>query len=165
MTAPPVLLLVEDHDLVLEFLQCMFLEAGNDVVGINDGVAALTALRTDIDGFSAVMADIQLGSRGPGGWDVGQQARSLAPRLPIVYLTGNDMHDWLARSVAKSALVSKPFRSDYLIQVVANELVEATRSCVRAQQATILPGVGVRNGSMARHSLPQALAGRGRVGT
>jgi CheY-like chemotaxis protein len=84
MTTTPLLLLVEDHDLVLEFLQCMFLEAGYAVTAVSSGVAALAALKADARRFCAVVTDIHLGSTGPSGWEIGR----LSTQLPKALRTG-----------------------------------------------------------------------------
>lgn len=138
MTTPPLLLLVEDHDLVLEFLQCMFLEAGYAVTAVSSGVAALAALKADPQRFCAVVTDIHLGSAGPSGWEIGREARALAPEMPVVYTTAEGTQDWSAKGVSRSTMVRKPFLPDEMVAAVADLLVEAASLSRRSAQSTVL---------------------------
>lgn len=68
-----------------------------------------------------MLTDIQLG-RGPDGWEVARHARELVPEMPVVYISGDSAHEWTARGVPDSIMVSKPFVDAQIITAVSTLL-------------------------------------------
>jgi DNA-binding response OmpR family regulator len=104
----PLLLLVEDEVLIQEMLVDEFADKGFENVVADDGDRALAELEADASRFKAVVTDIKLGE-GPDGWDVGRRARELVPDMPVVYITGDSIHEWSSKGVPDSVVVAKPF--------------------------------------------------------
>jgi CheY-like chemotaxis protein len=104
----PIILLVEDESLIRELLAAEFTDVGFEIVAADDGNRAVAELEANVDRFKAVVTDIKLG-RGPNGWDVARRARELIPDIPVLYITGDSMHEWSSMGVPASALVAKPF--------------------------------------------------------
>ena len=125
-------LLVDDEPLVLDMLEQVLCEAGFEVqTSLTAGEAtALLELNRARD-VSALVTDVNLGSGERSGWEVGQRARELAPRLPVIYVTGDSAHEWSAKGVSGSQLLMKPF--------VGRQVVEALRMAIN-ERATNGPG-------------------------
>ena len=120
----PVLLLVEDEELVQVMLATEFTDTGFETVVANDGNRALAELDADAARFKAVVTDINLGE-GPDGWDVARRARELVADMPVVYITGDSSHDWASKGVPNSVVVSKPFVPAQLSTAVATLITAA----------------------------------------
>jgi DNA-binding NtrC family response regulator len=114
LTFKQTILLVEDETLILNFLCDTFTDAGHAVVVASNGRSALRALETDADRFGGIVTDIKLGV-GPDGWQVGHRARELYPQIRVVYVSGDSGHDWLAKGVPGSLMISKPFAADQIV--------------------------------------------------
>ncbi len=110
MTGVPTILLIEDEFLIRELLASEFADVGFAIVAAGDGDRAVAELEKNANRFTAVITDIKLG-KGPNGWDVARRARELVPDMPVVYITGDSMHEWSSRGVPDSAVIAKPFRA------------------------------------------------------
>lgn len=119
----PLVFLVEDELLIREVLAEELVDAGFEVVVAEDGLAAIAALDVGATRFRALVTDIRLG-RGPDGWDVSRRAREHAPGIPVVYTSGDSMHDWAVRGVPGSVMVTKPFLPADLIAAIARVMAE-----------------------------------------
>jgi DNA-binding response OmpR family regulator len=105
----PTILLIEDEFLIRELLATEFAEVGFAIVAAGDGDGAVAELEKNANRFTAVITDIKLG-KGPNGWDVARRARELVPDMPVVYITGDSIHEWSSRGVPDSAVIAKPFK-------------------------------------------------------
>jgi DNA-binding response OmpR family regulator len=114
----PLLLLVEDEVLIQEMLADEFADKGFENVVADDGDRAIAELEADASRFKAVVTDIKLGE-GPDGWDVGRRARELVPDMPVVYITGDSIHEWSSKGVPDSVVVAKPFAPAQLSTAVS----------------------------------------------
>ncbi len=101
--------------------------AGFQVVEASDGTRANAELDAAAGRFGAVVTDIRLGP-GPDGWAVARHARALAPGVPVVYVSGDSLHDWPQQGVPDSARLTKPFKAAALIRVISG-LLDKTRAC------------------------------------
>ncbi len=110
------ILFIEDDQLccldTCEFLRehgYLITEAHNAAVAFDliDGHAPMEALVTDID-------------LGPGtdGFEVARHARSVYPRLPVVFVSGTAAARHLAEGVDGSEFVSKPFQPQQLMEAL-----------------------------------------------
>ena len=123
-TSTNILLLVED-DLNLKDVLGMALEdQGFKVVLADNGRKAIAELDADGAQFKGVITDIKLGA-GPNGWDVGRRAREILSGIPVVYMSGDSMHEWTVNGVPESVMLQKPFVMAQLITAITTLLNQA----------------------------------------
>ena len=118
--ARPRLLLADDEVLIRELVEESLQEAGYQVVAVSSGVEAFEALDGEGD-FIALVTDINFGGP-PVGWDVAVRAREIRSNIAVVYMTGDSGHEWSARGVPQSTIVTKPFAPSQIAVAVANLL-------------------------------------------
>jgi DNA-binding response OmpR family regulator len=109
------LLLVEDGPLTLLSTKTALEEDGYRVMAMRHGSSALRALDQPLCGL---ITDIRL----PGpfdGWQIAQEARSIWPELPVMYITGEGDDDWPHKSVPGSVILRKPYTARTLRATVA----------------------------------------------
>jgi DNA-binding response OmpR family regulator len=123
MTDAISLLLVDDELLIVHMLEDALKEAGYKVLTAGTGNEAVTALGGE-NGLAGLITDIRLGA-GPDGWDIARHARELKPGFPIVYMTGDSSHDWSARGVPNSVIVSKPFAPAQIVTAISGLINDA----------------------------------------
>lgn len=108
----PVLLMVEDEELLRLVIVDELREAGFHVIEAANGAAALELL-TDDQPIDLLFTDIRM----PGaltGWDVAEQARNLRPELAVIYATG--FSENAPRLVSGSRFFKKPYRVNAIIE-------------------------------------------------
>ena len=119
---PSVLVLIAENEPDIRLvLQASFEDGGFDVLLASSGEEAIAALDANVDTLRALLTDINLESSS-SGWDVARHGRVLNPDLPVVYMTGNDGHDWAALGVPNSVLITKPFAPAQALTAVAQLL-------------------------------------------
>ncbi len=118
------LLLVEDDPLIQTLLETAFTDEGFEVVSTANGTHAIAELSAAHIGLRVVVTDVNLGA-GPNGWDVGRHARELVPDMPILYVSGDSVHEWSSKGVPNSVLVAKPFVIAQVITAIVTLLNEA----------------------------------------
>ena len=93
-------------------------EAGYEVVAAESGVGiAEAALKADV-----LLTDVAL--RGPSGPEVAAEMRRRAPRLRVIYMTGQDPE--VAGALTPTGrLLPKPFKPEQLLEAVRAELDDA----------------------------------------
>jgi CheY-like chemotaxis protein len=74
-----------------------------------------------------VLTDIRVG-QAPDGWQVARRARELVPDMPVVYISGDSAHEWSAKGVPNSIMVTKPFVGAQIITAISTLLNEADLS-------------------------------------
>ena len=109
-----LLMIVEDEAMIREMLTEVFEEGGFDVMPVADGSAALAVLQQKASDLCALVTDVNLGGA-DDGWCVARAARELAPRISVVYITGDSGHRWAAQGVPNSILLQKPFPPGRLV--------------------------------------------------
>lgn len=82
----PRVLLAEDDDVVRFVSERALEHIGYDVVSARDGHEAISLLEARGNDFAAVLLDVHM--PGCGGVGVFRRARTLFPRLPVVFITG-----------------------------------------------------------------------------
>lgn len=123
----PLLLLVEDDQLVSLAIEEMLAQAGFSFVAVSSGDAAVIELETDNSRFRAVITDVRM----PGsatGWDVAKRARELSPTIPVIYMTGDSAASWAANGVPNSVLLQKPFADPQLITAISSLLNQSDQT-------------------------------------
>jgi CheY-like chemotaxis protein len=109
----PVVLVVEDEDLVREVLCEELSEQGFRVIEAGDGPDAIEVLRREP--VDLLLTDIRLPGE-PDGWGIAEFSRERAGTLPVVYMTGFATgHE---RAVPGSIVLKKPFMPDELIAAI-----------------------------------------------
>lgn len=121
MTPDVRVLVAEDEVLVRMLLEEELSEAGFEVVPAADGRQAEAKLEAEATRLRAIVTDIRLG-RGPSGWDIARRAREQEPSVAVVYVSGDSVHEWAAKGVPNSVMVSKPFVPAQVITALATLL-------------------------------------------
>ncbi|KQT50291.1 hypothetical protein ASG43_21690 [Aureimonas sp. Leaf454] len=124
-SAAPIMLLVEDESALLLVLEEELSDAGFSVVVASDGAKAIAELDADGGRFRAIITDVRLG-KGPSGWDVGHRAREVVSGIPVIYMSGDSVHEWSANGVPESVILQKPFVIAQLITALTTLLNQAT---------------------------------------
>ena len=112
------LLLVDDEELVRVGTGEMLEDFGYDVVQAASGPEALVILRQDPGRFSAMLTDFLM--PGMNGVQLAQEARRLAPELPVLLITG--YVNTPEGSASDLPRLAKPFRQEELAAQVARLL-------------------------------------------
>jgi CheY-like chemotaxis protein len=123
-----LILYVEDEVLIQEYLQTALEEAGFEVLVVSSGLEAVDQLQSRSRDLRGMITDVNLGP-GMKGWEVGRHARSLAPDLPIIYVSGGSEQDWGHEGVALSVMIPKPFASAEVVTAISRMI--ATASALR----------------------------------
>lgn len=102
------MLVVDDEALVADLVESGLREAGFEVIVAMTGEQAVAILQKQAETIRGLVTDVNLG-KGMTGFDLGHRARELLPELPVLYVTGNSMHEWTSQGVPNSVVVPKPF--------------------------------------------------------
>ena len=125
MTGKVPVLVAEDEALIRMLLEEELTEAGFQVVPAADGHQAEAKLEAEAPRLCAIVTDIRLG-RGPSGWDLARRAREQEPSVAVVYVSGDSIHEWAAKGVPNSVMVSKPFAPAQVITALSTLLNQAS---------------------------------------
>src|SRR5579863_8526906 len=121
MQAIPVILVVEDEELVQQVIHDALKEGGFDVTVVPSGEQAVAMIESRVIKYSALVTDINV--KGPmTGWDVARLVREIDPAFPVVYITGAAAEDWASKGVPNSILLTKPFAPAQLVTAVSQLL-------------------------------------------
>lgn len=121
MTDRPSLLLVEDEPLIQDLLETVLSEADFRVTAALTGQEAIDLLRSHGGAFHGMITDVRL-SDGHSGWDLARLARTQAPDMAVVYITGDGEADWRSEGVPGSVLIIKPFAPAQVVAAIASLL-------------------------------------------
>jgi CheY-like chemotaxis protein len=111
----PLVLVVEDEEIVREIVCADLAEAGFEVLEARNGDEAFSLLRAGHGGAGSVnmlFTDIRM----PGlldGWALAEKARSLMPSLHVIYASGHVTSP--DRAVPGSIFLTKPYRIKTLL--------------------------------------------------
>jgi CheY-like chemotaxis protein len=125
MAEMPVILVVEDEELVQSLIEDTLRDGGFEPAIVTSGEEAVTLLKAYNAEYRALVTDINLRGK-MDGWEVAQHAREIKPEFPIVYMSGAAAADWTFKGVPNSVMLSKPFASAQLLTAVANLLNSST---------------------------------------
>ncbi|MDN3276628.1 response regulator [Frankia sp. RB7] len=121
----PVILVVEDEELLQSFVADALHDGGFEAVIASSGEEAVTLLKAHNGQYRALVTDIDLKGK-MDGWEVAQHAREIQPEFPIVYMSGAAAADWTSKGVPNSVMLSKPFAPAQLLTALANLLNSGT---------------------------------------
>ena len=94
----------------------MLKESGWRVVQAENGAAALKAAR-EMDGdLGLVITDIHMPVM--DGVELGRQLRFLHPQVPVLYISGRDLHPDLFEVIPDGSVLRKPFRTEVFIEAL-----------------------------------------------
>jgi DNA-binding response OmpR family regulator len=116
-----LIFVVDDEELIQEFLKDTLEDAGFAVSAATSGEETIKMLDTQGELFRALVTDVNLGTS-LTGWDVAKHARKLNDQLPIVYITGDSAHEWGSKGVPNSVLLIKPFAGGQLVTALSQLL-------------------------------------------
>ena len=118
----PMLLLVDDEQLILEMLVEAVEEAGFTTITSGDAADAIALFEQNGAAIRGLVTDVNLGS-GLEGWELARVARENSADLPVVYISGASGRNWSARGVPNSLMITKPFAPAQVVVAVSSLLV------------------------------------------
>jgi len=118
----PVILVVEDDQLVQGVVEESLTDGGFEIVMVSSGENALELLDASEGKYRALVTDINLGRDKIDGWAVARHAREIDPNFPVVYMSGKDADDWASKGVPNSIMLAKPFAPAQLLTAVSQLL-------------------------------------------
>jgi CheY-like chemotaxis protein len=121
----PIILVVEDDQLVQGLVEDTLSDGGFDTVIATSGEEALTLLQGHRGKWRALVTDINLQGK-MDGWEVAQHAREIEPDFPVVYMSGAAAADWTSKGVPNSIMLEKPFAPAQLVTAVSHLLNSGT---------------------------------------
>jgi CheY-like chemotaxis protein len=121
----PIILVVEDDQLIQSLVEDTLRDGGFDTAIDGSGAEALTLLQGHKSKYRALVTDINLTGK-MDGWEVAQRAREIEPDFPVVYMRGAAAADWTSKGVPNSIMLAKPFAPAQLLTAVSNLLNAAT---------------------------------------
>lgn len=112
----PVVLVVDDEDVVREITRRALESAGYQVLEASNGARALGILMQG--GVDAVVTDIRM--PGMDGWELAGRVTMMTPRPAVLFMSGYDDHVGMTFSVP---VLAKPFRPELLVDNVRQVLL------------------------------------------
>ena len=114
MDVKPVVLVVEDDDLVREAIVLELEDAGFEVLTAGSGDEA-SYLLPKMKRIDLLLTDIRMPGR-INGWVLADMARCRRPDLPVIYASGFLPQE--AREVDGSLFISKPYRAGDIVAAI-----------------------------------------------
>lgn len=115
-TAHPSLLIVDDDINILEVLEARLTAAGFSVYKASDGMTALSILAAE--NIDLVVSDVKMPNM--GGMQLFQEIQSIAPGLPVIFLTAYGSIPEAVNAVQAGAVdyLTKPFDGKILVKKI-----------------------------------------------
>lgn len=124
MDEMPVILVVEDEDLIQAVVEEALTDGGFSTDVVASGEEALTLFKGGLKNYKALVTDVGLKGR-LNGWDVAAKIRETDPGFPVVYMSGVHADEWASKGVPNSIMLAKPFAPAQLVTAVAQLLNNA----------------------------------------
>ena len=124
----PIVLVVEDDQLLLSIVEESLTDGGFDIVIATSGENAVELLDASKGKYRALVTDINLGPGKMDGWEVARHAREVDPDFPVAYVSGDSAEEWASKGVPNSIMLTKPFAPAQLVTAVSQLLNAATPS-------------------------------------
>jgi CheY-like chemotaxis protein len=86
------------------------------VVPAENGATALEAARVMNGNLSLVITDVHMPVM--DGVELGRRLRDLHLQVPVLYISGRDLHPDLADTIPDECVLRKPFRTETLMETV-----------------------------------------------
>src|SRR3954452_21992717 len=117
----PVVLVVEDEDLIQTVVEEALAEGGFATDVVASGGEALTLFKGGVKNYKAVVTDVGLKGR-LNGWEVAAQIRETDPAFPVIYMSGAHADDWASKGVPNGIILAKPFAPAQVVMAIAQLL-------------------------------------------
>lgn len=119
------LLLVDDEKGITESLQSFFKARGFNAIVANSGEEALGIIKKDKPNI--VFLDIRM--RGMSGLEVLEKIKKIDKNIKVIMLTIHEEKEIIdkAKELGADEYITKPFRVDYLEEVVIKKIQELTK--------------------------------------
>ncbi len=117
----PTILLVDDQEIIVEFVELLLTDEGYVVVTARNGQEALQLIQTARPDL--VITDFAM--PGLDGWQLLQALRALpfADRLPVIIMSANRLFPYSASELGpRTAFLAKPFSIDDLLRLIEHFL-------------------------------------------
>jgi DNA-binding NtrC family response regulator len=153
MSGTPIrLLLVDDEEELVSYLEKRFTNQGFDVTGVTSGEAALAVAEEQV--FDMAVVDLKM--PGMDGLQVIHGLKELQPFLQAVVLTGHGTIDTAFKSGQEHAyrFLQKPFKFDRLVEIL-RQGHDLNRQQLRQQFQEELEQTVNRPGASAHEILEQ----------
>jgi CheY-like chemotaxis protein len=111
------ILVVDDELIVRSWIARLLQEEGYAVEIATDGAEALRIAQEAPEEFDLVVTDVRMPQM--DGWQLGRRVREEWPGLPVLYISGYDVHQ---SAPGPHAFLRKPFEADDLLRRVAELL-------------------------------------------
>jgi DNA-binding NtrC family response regulator len=123
------ILVVDDDEYILEFVQLVLVRAGYVVLTAQNGEDAWAIITGQQDEIRLLLTDIVMPDSFDG-FELADRARKHQPDLPILLMTGAALHEYPPEVLLpwESTLLRKPFSPDRLLTFVRENLEAANRS-------------------------------------
>jgi DNA-binding response OmpR family regulator len=118
----PIILVVEDDQLLQSFVEEALTDGGFEIVIAASGENAVELLNSADGKYRALVTDVNLGRDRMNGWNVARHAREVDPTFPVIYMSGDSAEDWSSQGVPNSIMLSKPFAPAQLVTAVSQVL-------------------------------------------
>ena len=120
----PVILVIEDEDLIQSVIEEALAEGGFATDVVASGEEALNLFKGGAREYKALVTDIGLKGR-LNGWEVAAKLRETQPAFPVIYMSGAHADEWASKGVPNSIMLVKPFAPAQLVIAVAQLLNSA----------------------------------------
>jgi DNA-binding response OmpR family regulator len=124
MNELPVILVIEDEDLIQTVVEEALTEGGFTTDVVASGEEALTLFSGGLRSYKALVTDVGLKGR-LSGWEVAAKIRETDPGFPVIYMSGAHADEWASRGVPNSIMLAKPFAPAQIVTAVAQLLNSA----------------------------------------
>ena len=116
------IMIIDDEPEIGVLLSEILSSQGHQTCVFDSGKAGIEALKEG--SYEILITD--LGMPGVSGWEVVNITRQIRPGVVIGIITGWDISEEEAKQKGVDFLINKPFRADYVLQVVANAVKSKT---------------------------------------
>jgi signal transduction histidine kinase len=116
------IMIIDDEPEIGEVLSEILSSQGHQTRVFDSGKGGLEAFKKG--SYEVLITD--LGMPGVSGWEVINIARQIQPSVVVGIITGWDISEEEAKQKGVDFLINKPFRADYVLQVVTNAVKSKT---------------------------------------
>jgi two-component system cell cycle sensor histidine kinase/response regulator CckA len=119
--AGETVLLVEDNEMVRRSIGAVLTSIGYRVLAAESGERAIDVLKKETGRIDLLLSDMVLPAM--GGTDLMAEARTILPKLPILFMSGYDLS--LAYRDSEAKFLQKPFDAHDLALAVRQALTQS----------------------------------------
>ncbi len=116
------IMIIDDEPEIGVLLSEILSNQGHQTCVFDNGIGGIEAFKKG--SYEILITD--LGMPGVSGWEVINTARQIKPGVVIGIVTGWDISEEEAKQKGVDFLINKPFRADYVLQVVTNAVKSKT---------------------------------------